>query len=208
MLEVEYKGANSIIVSTKDATMWIDPMSNPGTFKPPKGEVLYLATEARFLPKDTEEGLILEGPGEYETGPFWIRGVGAMRHLDTLEQGKHSTMYRVDVGEFRLGVLGNIAGDINDDQEEVVGTVDILFVPVGGGGYTLDATAASKLVRDFEPKIVVPIHYNDSTINYEVPQDEVDTFIHELAAPVEDVQKLKLKSPASLPATLTVYKLG
>ncbi len=208
MLEIEYKGANSITIGGKDVVLWVDPLSNPKTYKPSKTETVYLATEPRFLPEVGEDALVLEGPGEYETGPFWIHGVAAQRHIDTPEQGKQTTVYRVDTGDFRVAVLGNIDSALDEDQLEALGTVDLLVLPVGGGGYTLDATAAAKLVRQIEPKAVIPVHYADSAVSYEVPQDSIETFTQELGAPVEAMPKVKMKTTSSLPATMTVYHLG
>ncbi len=210
MLEIEYKGANSVVIAgkDKDVSLWVDPLSNAESYKAGKGTVVYLATEQRFLPAAGEDALSLEGPGEYETGPFWIHGIAAQRHIDTPEQGKQATIYRIDVGEFRVAVLGNIDPGLSEDQLEVVGTVDFLILPVGGGGYTLDATAAAKIVRQIEPKVVIPIHYTGQGVSYEVPQDAVETFTQELGAPVETMPKVKMKSVSSIPATLTVYQLG
>lgn len=208
MLEIEYKGANSVIITGKDASLWIDPLSNPASHKPGKSTIVYLGTEQRFMPAVSDDALHLEGPGEYETGPFWIHGVAAQRHIDTLEQGKAVTIYRVDVGEFRVGILGNIDPNLSEDQLEAIGTVDFLVIPVGGGGYTLDATTAAKIVRQVEPNVVVPVHYADQGVSYEVPQDSLETFIHELGAPVETLPKVKMKNTSSIPQTLTVYRIG
>lgn len=208
MLEIEYKGANSAIITGKDASLWIDPLSNPTTYKPGKGTFVYLATEQRFLPEAAQDSLILEGPGEYESGPFWVHGVAAQRHIDTAEQGKQATIYRVDVGEFRIGVIGNIDPALSEDQLEAIGTVDFLVLPVGGGGYTLDATAAVKLIRQIEPKVVIPVHYAAEDVSYEVPQDVSETFTSELGAAVESLPKVKMKNTSSLPQSLTVYQLG
>lgn len=206
MLEIEYKGATSIIVSTKDDSLWIDPLSNPISYKEGKNSPVLLGTELRFLPEKQVSSLKLEGPGEYETGSFRIRGVAALRHIDSEGDTKNTTIYRVETGEFRLAVLGHITPVLDEDQLEALGMVDILILPVGGNGYTLDATSAVKIVRQIEPKVVIPVHFSARGINYEVPQDSVDTFIHELGSPVETVSKLKIKTSSALPQTLTVYK--
>ena len=93
-------------------------------------------------------------------------------------------------------------------QLEELGLIDVLIIPVGGNGYTLDATGAVTLTRLIDPKIVVPIHYADPAIKYEVPQDDFETFAKELGGTVEEAPKLKLKSAAVLPETLTIYKLA
>jgi L-ascorbate metabolism protein UlaG (beta-lactamase superfamily) len=116
-------------------------------------------------------------------------------------------MYRVEIGDVRLAVLGNIESKLTEDQLESLGVIDLLILPVGGGGYTLDATSAAAIVRQIGPKAVIPVHYADSALQYEVPQDTLEVFTKELAAPVETVSKYKVKSAASIPQVLTVIEL-
>jgi len=103
--------------------------------------------------------------------------------------------------------LGNIYEQLNDDKLEELGVVDILIIPVGGNGYTLDATGAVSLVRKISPKVVVPVHYADDALAYEVHQDNLDLFVKELDVPVETVSKYKVKGAATLPSTLTVMEV-
>lgn len=209
MFDIEYKGGNGVIISTKKTTAIIDPNLSVVGLKDLKvKDAVEIATEARFALGGEDVKLAIEGPGDYEIGDFSIHGVPAVRHLDTESDEPISTMYRIEVGEARIAVIGNIAPKLNEDQQEEIGVVDILILPVGGGGYTLDATSAAAIVRQIDPKVVIPVHYADEALKYEVPQDTVDTFIKELAAPVEDVVgKYKVKSPSSIPQVLTVIKL-
>lgn len=209
MFEIEYKGANGIIVSSKKASVVVDPkLSLVGLKDIPVKDAVELATEARFAINSEDAKLVIEGPGEYGIADFDIRGVAAQRHLDTEADPKVSTIYRIEAGDIRAAVVGNIYEKLSEDQLEDIGIVDVLVIPVGGSGYTLDATGAASLTRQIDPKIVIPVHYADSGIKYEVPQSEVDVFISELGVPVEAAPKLKLKNAAALPQTLTVYKLA
>jgi len=208
MFEVEYKGANGLIISSKKASIVIDPkLSLVGLKDIPVKDAIELATEARFAVNADTAKLIIEGPGEYGVADFDIRGVAAQRHLDTEADPKVSTIYRIEVNDIRTAVIGNIYEKLTEDQLEEIGIIDVLVMPVGGSGYTLDATGAATIARQIEPKIVIPVHYADSGITYEVPQDEVDVFIGELGAPVEEAPKLKLKTASALPEALTIYKL-
>jgi L-ascorbate metabolism protein UlaG (beta-lactamase superfamily) len=103
-------------------------------------------------------------------------------------------MYGIQTGDLRIGVIGHITGALSDEQLEQIGLVDVLIIPVGGSGFTLDATAAVKLIKDIEPKVVIPTHYADPKVAYEVPQAELSVFLHEMgASEVEPVSVLKLK---------------
>ncbi len=208
MFDIEYKGGNGIVITTKKTTVVIDPkLSLVGLKDLSTKDAVEIATEARFAINKPDAKLIIEGPGEYEIGEFSIRGASAVRHIDTDADEPISTIYRIEIGDVRLALLGNIAAKLTEDQLEEIGVVDILVLPVGGGGYTLDGTSAATLARSIDPKVVIPVHYADNTLKYEVPQDGVEVFVKELGAPVEAVSKYKVKSASSIPQVLTVIEL-
>lgn len=207
MFEIEYKGAGTVVVATKKSKLISDPkLSLVGLKDIDPKDMIALATEPRFVVDSANATLQIEGPGEYEVGDFSIRGIPARRHIDS--EGAGSTIYRIEVGEARIALLGNIDTKLSEEQLEEIGVVDLLVLPVGGGGYTLDATAAAQLVRKIDAKGIIPVHYADSGLTYEVPQDTFETFHSELGGEVEELDKLKIKSAAALPQVLTTYKLA
>jgi hypothetical protein len=208
MFEIEYNGANSVTLATKQAKIITDPkLSVVGLKDESTKGAIELATEARFALNSEDASLNIEGPGEYGVANFDIKGVAAQRHLDTEGQPLASTMYRIEANDIRVGLLGNVYEKLTEEQLEELGVLDVLIIPVGGNGYTLDATAAATIARQIDPKAVIPIHYADSAIKYEVPQDSLEHFVKELGAPVEETTKYKLKSAAALPVVLTVIKI-
>lgn len=210
MFDIEYKGGNGIVISTKKASIVIDPkLSVLGLKDISTKDTIEIATEARFATNSPDAKIAIEGPGEYELGEFSIKGIRATRHLDTDADEPVSTMYRIELGDVRIAVIGNITPKLLEDQLEELGVVDILIIPVGGSGYTLDATSATTIVRQIDPKVVIPVHYADSALKYEVPQDTLDTFTKELAAPIEVVgMKYKVKASSAIPQLLTVYEVS
>jgi len=202
-MEIEYKGGNCVVITTKQATLVTDPKLSQVGLKDimPKSAVV-LSTQADFGIANDE--VAVDRPGEYEVKNISITGVPAQRLIDA--DGKAATMYRVATSEFSVAIIGHVATPLDESQLETLGLVDIAIVPVGGNDYTLDAHQAVALVRQLDPKIVIPVHYSDKAISYEVPQMELEPFIKELGVPVEQTPKLKLKN-GSLPETLTVYEL-
>ena len=208
MFDIEYKGGNCVVISSKKINIITDPkLSLLGLKDANIKDDIELATETRFAINSDTTKIVIESPGEFGIGDFDIHGVAAQRHLDTENDPKNSTMYRIEIGDFSIAVLGNIYEKLDEEQLEELGVIDILIIPVGGGGYTLDSTGAVKIAHQIDPKIVVPVHYADSALKYEVPQLDVDTFIKELGAPVEETSKLKIKNASSLPVVMTVYKI-
>lgn len=208
MFEIEYKGGNAVIISTKKSKLVIDPkLSVVGLKDLSAKDTIELATEERLAVYDKDATLVIDSPGEYGIGGFDIKGIAAQRYLDAETLPFASTMYRIEAGDARIGVIGNIFVNLSDEQLEELGLLDILIIPVGGNGYTLDATDAAKLIRKIDPKIVIPIHYADKALKYEVPQDDISGLISELGIPVEVVQKYKQKQMPTAPATMSIVQL-
>lgn len=209
MFDIEYKGANAVTFTTKKSKVVVDPkLSEAGLKDVIVKDAVEITTEDRFGIDNPNRKVLFNGPGEYEVGDVSVKGVAAVRHIDDPSAGKQTTMYKFTLGDVRIALVGNIAPKLSEEQQEYLGIVDILILPVGGGGYTLDATSASAVVRQLEPKIVVPIHYADKAVKYEVPQDELETFVKELGAATEEpVNKLKIKSGSSIPEQLTIQPI-
>lgn len=208
MFDITYKGANCVIISTKKSTLIADPkLSLVGLKDVNVKDAVEIATEERFVISSSDAKLIIDGPGEYEIGDFALKSVSATRHIDAESSDQLATIYHIEVGDVRLALLGNVSAKLSEDQLEALGVVDILLLPVGGGGYTLDAVSATALVRQIEPKVAIPLHYADGGLKYEVPQDSLELFTKELGAPVEVTDKYKVKSAATVPAALTVVNI-
>lgn len=206
MFDIEYKGGNTVIFTTKKATLVADPkMSIHGEKDIVIKDAVEIATEERFLTKNEDFVLSLNYPGSYEVSDFSINGFAEKRHIDA--DGKKATIYGIDIQGVKIGLIGNIGPDLSDYQMENLGVLDILILPVGGNGYTLDATSAAKIARNSDAKVIIPIHYADDSLKYEVPQGDLDTFIKEMGLEVEKTSKFKVKSASALPEKATIVHL-
>jgi L-ascorbate metabolism protein UlaG (beta-lactamase superfamily) len=67
-----------------------------------------------------------------------------------------------------FGDFGQTA--LRDEQAAAIGSVDLLFLPVGGGP-TIDAAQAAEIVCIVEPRWVVPMHYRTPRIGFLEPAD-------------------------------------
>lgn len=193
-MELQYFGANCVRLTTKKAALTIDDnLADLGAKSIAKNGDILLFTGTHTAPS-IEPKLVIDHPGEYEVSDISIQGIAARGHMEE-EGNKSVTMYRVVAEDLRVAIVGHIYPELTDDQLEAVGTVDVLFIPVGNGGYTLDAAGALKLIKKIEPKIIIPTHYAEKGLNYPVPQHDLDAILKELTMePKERVPKLKLKA--------------
>ena len=208
MFDIEYKGGNTVVIASKKISICADPHTSVVGLKDQKtADRVELGTETRFLNNSPDARLVVDGPGDYEVGDFTIHGVAATRHIDTPDQEMLATLYRIECGDVRIALIGNVDPHFSDEQLEQLGVIDMLILPVGGGGYTLDSTNAVAVISQIEPKVVIPIHYEEPGVHYEVPQESLDLFIKQLGAPLEETPKYKVKSLATLPVVLTVVQV-
>ncbi|HEY1064321.1 MAG TPA: MBL fold metallo-hydrolase [Candidatus Saccharimonadales bacterium] len=191
-MDVQYYGANCVTLTVKNTRIVIDDnLADLGGKSVTKNGDIALFTGAHGLPAAGVK-LSFDSPGEYEVSDISITGIPARAHLD--EGGLAATMYKIATGEVTILVTGHIYPELSDKQLEAIGLVDLMIVPVGGSGYTLDPVGALKVIKSVEPKVVVPTHYDEKGITYPVPQVDLKNALHDLAMePQETTAKLRLK---------------
>ncbi len=205
-MELQYWGANCLKVITKKATLTVDDnLADLGLKAVTRAGDIALFSGPHGAP-GVEVKLVIDQPGEYEASDVSIQGIAAQAHLD--EAGKKdATIFKIIADDIRLAIVGHIYPDLSDAQLEAIGTVDVLVIPVGGNGYTLDPIGTLKVIKKIEPKLVIPTHYADKKVNYPVPQQELEAALKDLAMePREAVAKLKIK-PIDLTDTAQVVIL-
>ena len=188
-MEVRYYGSNCVKLSTKKASIVIDDTLDKGKSVATDKDITVKSN--RTLRYGNDGVFTVQSPGEFEVSEVSITGIASKLHFD---EKQLSIIYSIHLDGFSVAVLGNTVGDLTDEQIEKLGVVDMLIIPVGGHGYTLDAIAAVKLVKEIEPKIVIPTHFYDASISYEVDQAPVEEFLKAFGTnDVETVDVLKLK---------------
>jgi L-ascorbate metabolism protein UlaG (beta-lactamase superfamily) len=192
-VEIQYYGANCVRIVTKKAAITIDDnLAELGLRAVTKPGDIALFTGSHAKPA-VDVKLSIDLPGEYEVSDTSIQGVAAQAHID--ESGQSATMFKIIGEDIRLVALGHVHPDLSDQQLEDLGTVDVLIIPVGGSGYTLDSIGALKLIKKIEPKLVIPTHYADKAIKYPVPQTELEEALKVLAIEAkETTDKVKIKA--------------
>lgn len=205
-MEVSFLGMNCVRLTGKDIAVICDPYPKSAGLPEIKS-----ANDVTLLSSDqasaaAKGGMVIDGPGEYEVKGAMITGAPAQLHVDEADKPKKGTIYSVTFDGMRVGYLGNVAPDLSDRQVEALGQIDILVLPVGGHGLTLDAQSASKIISQLEPKLVIPTHFDDGATKYEVPQDKLETFLKEVGSSPEPQPKLRVTSK-DLPLETTIVVL-
>jgi L-ascorbate metabolism protein UlaG (beta-lactamase superfamily) len=150
------------------------------------------------------EPRIVERPGEYEIGGVLIIGIATFHDKEKGAKRGKNTVYLLEIDEISICHLGDLGHVLTGEQVEEIDDVDVLLLPVGGVD-TINAATAAEVVRQIEPKIVIPMHYKTPSLQMEL--DPVDKFLKEIGAKqVEPLAKLSV-AKSTLPPTTQVVLL-
>lgn len=127
---------------------------------------------------------LLDGPGEYEISGVFITGVSTFADDQRGTVRGLNTVFAFDFDGTTICHLGRLGHVPTQSQVKNLGSVNVLLVPVGGGG-SLTSTQASEVIGLFEPDIVVPMRYQVPGLREDL--DKVDNFLKEMG--VEEVDK-------------------
>lgn len=191
-MDLQFYGANCIVVTNKGKRVVVDDnLADLGAKSIVKPDDVALYTGPHGAAGAAR--LTFDGPGEYEVAEISIMGIPARAHID--EEGQYrATIFKLVIGDHSVLIAGHIYPELSDAQLEAIGMIDVLVVPVGGNGYTVDPVGALKLIKAIEPKLVVPTHYGDKALKYPVPQQDLAHALKELSMePKETVAKLRIK---------------
>ena len=104
-----------------------------------------------------------------------------------------NTIFVFELDGLRIAHFGDFGQNaLRDEQADAIGSVDLIFIPVGGGP-TTDAAQAREIVERLRPRWVVPMHYRTPKIGFLEPADAfLETFdeVHRLPEPAFDTADL------------------
>jgi L-ascorbate metabolism protein UlaG (beta-lactamase superfamily) len=145
--------------------------------------------------------------GTFDTKLGEVRAI-ASEHDEVAGTGRGpNTIFVFALDGLRLchfGDFGQVA--LRPEQRAAIGDVDVLMLPIGGGP-TLGAEGAAQVVRELEPRLVVPMHYRTAAVNFLEPPDAFldacDGDVRRLAGPEADVEGLLGNGVSPVIAVLT-----
>jgi len=135
----------------------------------------------------------IHGPGEYEVAGVSVIGVPTYHDSDKGAKHGKNTVYLIEIDDVRVCHLGDLGHSLDDSEAEPLTSADVLLVPVGGRS-AISATQAAEVVRQLEPRYVVPMHYAIPGLKVEL--DPIDRFLKEIGLTAGEPQP-KLSVQAS-----------
>ena len=185
---ITYYGALCFKVQSGETVLAFNPPSSKSEYKSPRfaSDIVLVSSDRKDyngwenLPGKTEgeKPFVINGQGEYEISDIYVKGIKT--------NGLDNVVYTVALEDISICHLGALSKEMDPQLKEEVGEVDILFIPIGGGELLEPQRAAGAAIH-LEPKIVIPMNYNES---------QLKQFIKEfgpVASGMTPVEKLTIK---------------
>ncbi len=126
----------------------------------------------------------VKGPGDYEIKDIFIKGI--MTEAILSEKKYINTIYTLSVENISICFFGCMTNTkLTAEIREQIGSPDIIFVPIGNHDL-LTAAEAYKLAVSLEPKIIIPMDYDDKALQSFLKEGGQDK--------VEAIDKLTIKA--------------
>jgi len=151
-----------------------------------------------------DEPRIINGPGEYEINGVLIIGIATFHDADGGKVKGKNTVYLIEIDGITVCHLGDLGHVLTTEQVEEIDDVDVLLLPVGGGA-TINASTAAEVLRQIDPRVVIPMHYKTPVLEREL--GSVDSFLKEMGIERPASQPKLSLNPSNLPLSTQVFLL-
>ena len=206
-MQIIWKGQSCFQITTQKTktpvSIIIDPFSPEIGLKPPSSAAdIVLVThdhpDHNNIKAVPGSPFIISSPGEYEIKDVYILGIPSFHDSVNGKERGSNTIYVIEAEDLKVCHLGDLGQkELQEDQLEKIGEVDILMIPVGGN-VTISEKEAQKIMSQIEPKITIPMHYLLPKLKAKL--DGVDKFLKSLGIKAMAPEpKLSIKKKDLLP---------
>ena len=211
VVEITWLGHSCFKIKGKEVTLVTDPYNGSIGYSPAKLEADIITLSHHHPGHSYVAGIegnpkVLQGPGEYEVSEVFVTGISTFHDSSEGKSHGKNTIYLIEMDEVRLCHLGDLGHVLLPHQVEELGTVQVLFIPVGGVS-TIDARIAAEIVRLLNPKLVLPMHYQTEVVAW---LDPVDKFLKEMGlrgvAPQPKVSLTRSHLPSETQVAVLDYR--
>ena len=208
-MDISWLGHSCFRIRGSHATVITDPYSPDLGYSLGKPTADIVTVSHQHVGHSYVQGIggeprLVTGPGEYEISGILIIGIATFHDAEGGKERGRNTVYLMEVDEVSVCHLGDLGHVLTAEQVEELGNVDVLLLPVGGVS-TINAPMAAEVVRQLEPKAVVPMHYKTPALSWEL--QPVERFLKEIGVKDINPQPKLSFTRSSLPASTQVFLL-
>lgn len=193
---ITFYGEGCFKLQSGDFVILSDPFGGETGLTPPrfKADIIlktFTPTSVINNQQSMVNGQLIYGPGEYNIKDITITGFSLSKESS---EKFLKTVYLLELEDIKLCFLGHLSEAPEPAILEHLEEIDVLFVPAGGPPF-LNQKSAVKIIKQIQPKIVIPCFFKIPSLKR--PADKLEKFLEEFnglkAREVTGQEKLVIK---------------
>ena len=152
-------------------------------------------------------GRFLVAPGSYKVGGLNLEGFASPHDRMEGRRFGNATIWRWQQGGLDFAHVGATAGPISGADRVLLGRPDVLIIGVGGGSKIYDGQEAAAVVKQLNPKRVIPVQYVNGDAPANCDQEGVQPFLEAMGGSTVVNPGRSINLPANLPDTTVITVL-
>ena len=180
-------GHSSFLIKGGGKTILLNPFNNVGCAshlnQPRNLRFDFILASSRL----SDEGynplnkLMFVDPGSYNFKDIIINGIAVPHDRFGGRRFGMATVWVWEQNNIKIVHMGGPAGDINFNDKILLSMPDILFISIGGGDKSYNAEEAAIIIKELNPKIVIPVHFlKDKNDNLNCDFSDAEEFLEEM----------------------------
>jgi L-ascorbate metabolism protein UlaG (beta-lactamase superfamily) len=216
-LTIQFLGHTCFLIRGSGVRVLVNPFRPAGCtakYAAPRVATDLVLISSRKLDVGAVEGLpgkpkLLFEPGPYQTNGLQFQGIRTLHDRQNGFRFGTNVVWKWKQGGLNLVHMGGIASPISLEQKILMGTPDILFIPVGGTAETYTPEEAKAAIATLQPKLVIPTYYRTGAADSNsCSLQTVDDFLAVMSGtPVRRGKTTLSLSPSALPKGMVIEVL-
>lgn len=166
-LTVQWLGHTCFLFTGNGKRILVNPFKTQGctaNYRAPKVAADLVLVSSLLLDEGSVRDLpgnpkILYEPGAYDVDGIKIQGISIDHDRVGGRRFGTNVAWRWTQGGINILHLGGAAAQIGVEEKILMGTPDLLLVPVGGSAKAYNPQEAFQAVQTLSPKMIIPTHY-------------------------------------------------
>ncbi|TVQ46188.1 MAG: Zn-dependent hydrolase [Gloeocapsa sp. DLM2.Bin57] len=164
---IEWLGHMSFLFRGEGIRVLVNPFATLGCtagYRLPRVEADLVLLSSFLLDEGSAEDLpgnpqVLYEPGDYQYQGIRFQGIGIPHDREGGRRFGTNVAWSWTMGGLRILHLGGAAAPLGIEERILMGSPDILLVPVGGGPKAYNPSEAIEAISVLNPRIIIPTQY-------------------------------------------------
>ena len=179
-------GHSAIVVRGGGATVLLNPFQAVGCaagLAEPRiaADVILASSQLKDEGAPVARGRLLVKPGSYRVAGLKIEGIAAPHDRVGGKRFGLSTLWRWQQGGLDFAHLGGTTATLKPEDRVLLGRPDVLIIGVGGGAKVYTGEEAAAVVRELQPKRVIPVQYRNAAPSASCDLGSIEPFLKAMA---------------------------